>query len=133
MGTGYHGGFGSTNGSKKQGSIGTQPQRLRVVKLVLDYLQGPIWKSDGTTGKTMTGIDIVDNDIELQDLNFKCCQAYSGCYVVDSNSRKIDKEKLRNNRSHILYLLEAIKRRLEIINDGSYMVKDLVSEKIKNM
>ena len=38
MGAGYHGGFGSTNGAKKQGGTGTQAQRPKTVILLLDYL-----------------------------------------------------------------------------------------------
>ena len=34
MGAGYHGGFGSTNGAKKQGGTGTQAQRPKTVKLL---------------------------------------------------------------------------------------------------
>ena len=77
MGAGYHGGFGSTNGAKKQGGTGTQAQRPKTVILLLDYLQGPIWKSDSRTGKPLTGINIIDNDVELPSLNFECCQLYS--------------------------------------------------------
>lgn len=32
------------------------------VKLMFDYLQGPIWISDIKTGIPLTGIDIIDND-----------------------------------------------------------------------
>lgn len=135
MGAGYHGGFGSTNGAKKQGGTGTQAQWSKTVKLLLDYLQGPIWKSDSRTGKPLTGINIIDNDVELPSLNFECCQLYSSCYHIDSqgHENRIDREKLRNNKNQILYLLDAVKKRLESINDGSYVVKDLASEKIRNI
>lgn len=135
MGAGYHGGFGSTNGAKRQANIQAQTQRVKTVKLLLGYLQGPIWKSDSRTGKPMTGIAIVDGDIELPQLNFECCQLYSSCYYIDGygHANEIDKEKLRDNKAHILYLINKIKKRLEVINDGSYIVKDLESEKIKNI
>ena len=101
----------------------------------MDYLQGPIWKSNSRTGKPLTGINIIDNDVELPSLNFECCQLYSSCYHIDSqgHENRIDREKLRNNKNQILYLLDAVKKRLESINDGSYVVKDLASEKIRNI
>lgn len=135
MGAGYHGGFGGTIGAERQGGVGAQAQQSKTVKLLLDYLQGLIWKSDSRTGKPMTGISIIDNDAELPSLNFECCQLYSSCYYIDFHGHEngIDREKLQDNKNQILYLIDAIKRRLESINDGSYVVKDLVSEKIKNI
>lgn len=35
---------------------------MKTVRLMLDYLQGPVWISDAETGEPMTGIDIIDND-----------------------------------------------------------------------
>ena len=33
-----------------------------IIKIRLDYLEGPIWMSDVETGQPITGIDIIDND-----------------------------------------------------------------------
>ena len=40
-----------------------------VIKLMLDYLQGPIWMSDIETGEPLTGIDIIDTDEIIMKLN----------------------------------------------------------------
>lgn len=44
---------------------------MKIIKLQLDYLQGPIWMSNVDTGKPLTGIDIIDNDEEIRKLNKK--------------------------------------------------------------
>ena len=33
-----------------------------IVRIQLDFLQGPIWISDVETSQPMTGIDVIDND-----------------------------------------------------------------------
>ena len=43
----------------------------QIVKLQLDYLQGPIWISDIETGETCTGIELIDEDAQIQELNKK--------------------------------------------------------------
>lgn len=108
---------------------------MKTVKLMLDYLQGPIWISDTDTGEPMTGIDIVDTDMELPKLNLECCELYSSCYEFDSHNQIcwFNKEKLLNNKKRILYLLDTIKKRLDFINDGSYVVDDMETEKIRNI
>ena len=135
MGAGYHGGFGSTDGAKRQSNMGAQTRETRVVKLLLDYLKGPIWKSDSKTGRPLTGIAIIDNDDEVLKLNLECCQLYSSCYYIDLNGcvNGISKERLSRNKGAILHLLDAIKERLEIINDGSYIVRDMATERIKSI
>lgn len=41
---------------------------MKIIKLQLDYLQGPIWMSNVDTGKSLTGIDIIDNDEEIRKI-----------------------------------------------------------------
>ena len=53
-------------------------QEKETVRIMLDYLQGAIWISDQETGRPLTGIDIVDNDPIIRELNYKCSEMYSG-------------------------------------------------------
>ena len=41
------------------------------MKLQLDYLQGPIWISDIETGEPFTGIELIDADTQVWELNKK--------------------------------------------------------------
>lgn len=57
------------------------------VKLMFDYLQGPIWTSDVETGEPLTGIDIIDDDKILSILNLRCSELYSECYEFDIDNQ----------------------------------------------
>ncbi len=106
---------------------------MKTIKLMLDYLQGPIWISDAETGEPLTGIDVIDNDEVLPKLNLECCELYSSCYEFDSHNQAcwFNEEKLKNYKDRILFLLDSINKRLTAINDGSFIVDDTETEKIK--
>ena len=57
------------------------------VKLMFDYLQGTIWTSDVETGEPLTGIDIIDDDKILPELNLRCSELYSECYEFDIDNQ----------------------------------------------
>ena len=59
----------------------------QVVKLQLDYLQGPIWISDIETGEPFTGIEIIDTDTQIWELNKKIGQRFSSYYEFDSHDQ----------------------------------------------
>ncbi len=39
------------------------------VIIQLDYLQGPIWRSNQETGEQYTRIDLIDNDKQIRKLS----------------------------------------------------------------
>jgi len=106
---------------------------MKIVRLKLDYMQGPIWISDVETGSSLTGIDIIDNDIVLPKINKECCELYSDCYEFDSHNETcwFNKEKELKNKEKLLSLLGQIKSRLSEINDGSFEVKDEESKRLE--
>ncbi len=103
------------------------------VKLMFDYLQGPIWISDFETGEPLTGIEIIDNDKVLPELNLRCSKLYSECYEFDTDNQPctFNKELAKKNKKEILELLAKINDRLKKINDGSYYVLDLATKEIE--
>lgn len=105
------------------------------VKLMFDYLQGPIWTSDIETGEPLTGIEIIDDDKVLPNLNLRCSELYSECYEFDVNNQPciFNKETAIKNKKEILELLAKIKARLEEINDGSFYVEDLATKEIEEL
>jgi len=50
------------------------------VKLMFDYLQGPIRTSDVETVKLLTSIDIIDGDKVFRAPNLRCIVLYLKCY-----------------------------------------------------
>lgn len=105
----------------------------QVLKIQLDYLQGPIWISDAETGEPMTGIDLIDNDAVLKSLNYKAGQMYSSYYEFDSHDVPcwFNHEKEKAEKEIMLDLITRIVTRLEEINDGSFVIKDLETERLK--
>ena len=107
----------------------------QVIKIQLDYLQGPIWISDIETGEPITGIDIIDNDKVLKRLNYTAGQMFSSYYEFNSHDVACwfnhDKEKAEKGK--MLDLITRIKERLNEINDGSFTIEDLETERLKNL
>lgn len=105
------------------------------VKLMFDFLQGPIWTSDVETGEPLTGINIIDEDKILPELNLRCSELYSECYEfdVDNNPCIFNKDTARKNKKEILELLGKLKNRLDEINDGSFYVEDLATKEIEEI
>ncbi len=107
----------------------------QTIKIQLDYLQGPIWISDVETGQPLTGISIIDNDKKLQEINFEISNLYSGYYEFDSHDQPcwFNKEKEKEDKFKMLSLLNKLNERLNEINDGSFVVEDLETERVKNL
>ena len=107
----------------------------QTIKIQLDYLQGPIWISDVETGQPLTGISIIDNDKKLQEINFEISNLYSGYYEFDSHDQPcwFNKEKEKEDKFKMLSLLNKLNERLNEINDGTFVVEDLETERVKNL
>ena len=58
---------------------------MQTVKIMLDYLQGPIWTSDVETGTPQTGIAVIDENEEIRQLNFKIQDLFDGYYEFNIN------------------------------------------------
>lgn len=100
---------------------------MRVIKIELDFLIGPIIKDVFDTSKMeiVTGVSLIDNNNEINALNDEISTLYSSFYEYD-NPCKLNKEKL-------LSLLEKLISLLNKINDGSFIVEDLASPILKNL
>lgn len=109
--------------------------KKQIVKIKLDYLQGPIWLSDISTGKPLTGIDIIDNDEKIRELNYKISEMFSSYYEFDSHDQAcwFNYEQERKDKEKMLSLLKQLNDRLNEINDGSFKVKDLETERVKKL
>lgn len=104
-----------------------------VVELKLDYMQGPIWISDVETGEPLTGIDIIDNDLVVKDLNYKIFSIYSSFYEYDSFGvpLRLKEDVVESEKDNFLNLVKKLYDRLNLINDGSYEVIDKITQNIK--
>lgn len=106
-----------------------------IVRIQLDYNQGPIWISDVETGQPMTGIDIIDNDEELRKINFEISTLYSSYYEFDSHEQAcwFNEEQEKKDKFKMLSLLKQLLDRLNELNDGSFSIEDHETERVNNL
>lgn len=110
---------------------------MKKLKIMLDFISGPIWKDiyDIKMNKLITGIDVVDNDEYIQKLNDEISDLYSSYYKFDYNDKPVyfDKEQEKKDKEKMLDLLGKIRKRLDELNDGSFEIDDRETERVKNL
>ena len=106
-----------------------------IVKIQLDFLQGPIWISDVETGQPMTGIDIIDNDEKLRKINYEISTLYSSYYEFDSHDQTcwFNEEQEKKDKEKMISLLKQLIDRLNELNDGSFLVEDYETERLEKL
>ena len=98
---------------------------MEIVKLELDFLVGPIVKEvfNESKNKLITGIDLIDNDNRINELNDEISALYSSFYDFDSGeSCKFNVELAKENKSKLVKLIDDLIVMLKSVNDGSFMV-----------
>lgn len=110
-------------------------KELKTIVIRLDFLQGPIWISDPETGEPLTGIEIVDTDKTVRELNIKIQNMYDSYYEFDSHDQPcwFDHEKEKAEKDIMLDLISRLISRLDEINDGSFTVENHETERLKNL
>ncbi|MGM9984604.1 MAG: RNA helicase [Fibrobacter intestinalis] len=108
---------------------------MQTVKIELDYLQGPIWTSDVKTGKPQTGISIIDDNEDIRQLNFKIQDLYDSYYEFNSHEEPcwFNKEQEKADKDKMLAMLSKLIELLNKVNDGSFVIDDRESERIKGL
>lgn len=106
---------------------------MNVIKIQLDFLQGPIWTSDPETGRPQTGIEVVDNDEQLRAINYDIQDLFDSYYEFDSHGQAcwFNEEQERADKELMLSMLAMLVERLDEINDGSYTVEDLETPRVQ--
>ena len=108
---------------------------MKTIKILLDFLAGPIWKPyyNSKTNKDSTGVDVVDNDEEIAKLNDEIQDLYSSYYYFDYNGQAcyFDEKQERTDKDKMLSLLNKLNNRLNEINDGSFIVDDRETERVR--
>ena len=106
-----------------------------IIRIQLDFLQGPIWISDVETGQPMTGIDVIDNDEKLRKINYEISTLYNSYYELDSHEQGcwFNEEQEKKDKSKMLSLLKQLNDRLNELNDGSFIVEDYETERLEKL
>ncbi|MFR7871160.1 MAG: hypothetical protein ACLU2L_01460 [Fenollaria timonensis] len=110
---------------------------MRKLIIMLDFVSGPLWKDIYDTKKKelVTGIDVIDNDEYIQNLNDEISNLYSSYYKINYNDEALyfDKEQEKKDKYKMLGLLEKLRKRLDELNDGSFEIDDRETERVRNL
>ncbi len=110
---------------------------MKKLKLMLDFGEGPIWTEyfDEEKGRLLTGIEKVDNDKELWDINETIQELFTSYYHFDYNDQAcfFDEEQEKKDKYKMLDLLGKLMKRLDEVNDGSFEIDDRETKRVKNL
>ena len=109
---------------------------MKTVRILLDYLDGPIWPGyyNEKTDTKSTGVDIVDKDDKLKVIAQKISDMFDSYYIIDEKEGvSFNYEQERKDRDKMLSLLAELNKRLEEINDGSFIVVDEETPRVKKL
>ena len=106
---------------------------MKTLKIWLDFLAGPLWKEEFVDGKLRTGIPVIDNDEELQNLDDQICELHSSCYEFNSHDMPcwFNEEKEKTDKPRMLELLGKLNARIAELNDGSFVVDDRETARVE--
>lgn len=110
---------------------------MKKLVIMLDFVSGPLWKDIYDTKKKelVTGIDVVDNDEYIQNLNDKISNLFSSYYKINYNDEALyfDKEQEKKDKYKMLELLGKLIKRLDELNDGSFEIDDRETQRVKKL
>ena len=107
---------------------------MYTVKIMNEYLHGPIWVYN-SNGISVWKYPLISDDPLLNVLNDKAMELFSGYYEFDSHDVPcwFNSEKEKDEKDIMLNLISQIKNRLQEINDGSFVIEDLETERLNNL
>ena len=110
---------------------------MKKLIIMLDFISGLLWKDIYDTKKEelVTGIDVVDDDGYIQNLNDEISDLYSSYYKINYNDEPVyfDKEQEKKDKYKMLDLLGKLIKRLDEVNDGSFEIDDRETKRVKNL
>lgn len=108
---------------------------MKKIEIILDLGDGPVVSKyyDEKSDSLLTGIDVVDNDVYIQKLNNEIQDLYSSYYKINYNNQPVyfDKEQEKKDKYKMLDLLGKLTKRLNELNDGSFVIDDRKTERVK--
>lgn len=102
-----------------------------VIKIMNEFLHSPIWTyEDGTV---TDDLEIIANDEILQKLSEQASDMFTSYYEFDSHDQPcwFNHEKEQAEKEIMLDLIAKIVSHLNEINDGSFEIEDLETERLK--
>lgn len=103
------------------------------IKIMNEFMHGALWVYDERGVPSF--FDLIDNDDQLQTINKQIEDLYDSYYEFDSHDLPcwFNEEKEREDKPKMLALLKRMNDRLSELNDGSFEVEDLETERVKEL
>ncbi|MEE3453452.1 RNA helicase [Dialister sp.] len=104
------------------------------VKLMNEYLHGPIWIYNAD-GIAVLKYPLISDDPILKKLNAEAMEIFSSYYEFDSHNSPcwFNHEKEKAEKGSMLSLIQKILIRLNEINDGTFEIEDLETSRLNNL
>ena len=106
---------------------------MYTVKIMLDYCHGPIWVCDEKG--LYCRYSLIDDDIYLEELNEEGRKLYDSFYSFNTPNAacEFSYEKEKANKDKMLSIIQKILKRLNEINDGSFVIEDYLTKNLENL
>lgn len=104
-----------------------------VLKIMNEFIHSPIWTYED--GFITDDLPIIENDSELQNIANQIETLFSRYYEFDSHDQAcwFNHEKEKADKELMLDLITKLIARLNDLNDGSYIIEDCETERLKNL
>lgn len=110
-------------------------KKMESVKIMFDYLHGPIWCCDEDGILYIEHFDVIKNDNVCRKLNEEAENMYSSYYEFDSHDLGCWFNYVQQFKDRFIMrdLLQKLVNRLNEINDGSYIVEPLALDEYNKL
>lgn len=97
-----------------------------IIKIMNEFLRGPVWACDMETGITTDDLPLVHDDPVVASLNEQIGELYNSYYEFDSRDVAcwFSEEREKADKPRMLELLRQLNARIAELNDGSFVVDD---------
>lgn len=99
---------------------------MKTIKLELDFLIGPIMKDvfSVSQNKPITGVDLIDNNEAINELNDKISALYSSFYDFDSGDEPctFNVKLAKESKNQLVELIDELLSMLQAVNDGGFKI-----------
>ena len=104
---------------------------MYTIKLMNEYLHGPIWIYD-EDGYIRRKYPLIDNNEELQRLNEQARKLYDSFYSFDENDNActFNEDEYKAAHTEMVEIIKKIIQKLEEINNNDFVIEDYITKDI---
>lgn len=104
-----------------------------VIKVMNEFLHSPVWTYED--GFITDDFGIISDDVPLQELCNEIENMYASYYEFDSHEQAcwFNHEKEKVDKEIMLDLIERLIARLNEINDGTFVIEDCETQRLKEL